>query len=142
MQDRFKPETAAQVLDVISWGLANNKPLEIQGAGSKQAIGHPLNAEAILSLSGLTGISLYEPEELVLTAAVGTPVVEIEALLAEKNQELAFEPADYARLLGSAEAKSTIGGIMAANISGPRRLKAGAARDHFLGLKAISGRAE
>ncbi len=142
MQDRFKPETAAQVLDVISWGLANQKPLEIQGAGTKRGIGYPLEVAATLSLSGLTGISLYEPEELVLTAAVGTPLAEIEAVLAGKNQELAFEPADFARLLGNTEANSTIGGIMAANISGPRRLKAGAARDHFLGLKAISGRAE
>ena len=142
MQDRFKPETSAQVLDVISWGLANQKPLEIQGAGSKRAIGHLPQSAAILNLSGLRGISLYEPEELVLTAAVGTPVAEIEAVLAEKNQELAFEPADFARLLGAANATGTIGGIMAANISGPRRLKAGAARDHFLGLKAISGRAE
>jgi len=142
MQDRFKPEDTAQILDVISWGLANQKTLEIEGAGTKRGIGHPLKVEATLNLSGLTGISLYEPEELVLTTAAGTSVAEIEAVLAEKNQELAFEPADFARLLGSAEAKSTIGGIMAANISGPRRLKAGAARDHFLGLKAISGRAE
>jgi len=142
MQDRFKPENTTQVLDVISWGLANKKPLEIEGAGTKRGIGHPLEVEATLSLTGLTGISLYEPEELVLTAAAGTPVAEIEAVLIEKNQELAFEPADFSRLLGSADANSTIGGIMAANISGPRRLKAGAARDHFLGLKAISGRAE
>ncbi len=142
MQDRFKPETSAQALDVISWGLANKKPLEIQGAGSKRAIGHRPQSAAILSLSGLKGISLYEPEELVLTAAAGTPVAEIEAVLAKKNQELAFEPADFSRLLGATDAPGTIGGIMAANISGPRRLKAGAARDHFLGLKAISGRAE
>ncbi len=142
MADKFKPESNAQVLDVVSWGLANNKPLEIQGAGSKRGIGHPSRSDIILSLSGLTGISLYEPEELVLTAAAGTSLAEIEAVLAEKNQELAFEPADFGPLLGQAEAMATIGGIMAANISGPRRLKAGAARDHFLGLKAISGRAE
>jgi len=142
MQDRFKPENVPQVLDVISWALANNKHLEIQGAGSKQAIGHPLEIDAALSLSGLSGISLYEPEELILTAAAGTPLREIEAALAEKNQELAFEPADFGPLLGSAADKATLGGILAANISGPRRIKAGAARDHFLGLKAISGRAE
>ena len=142
MQDRFKPENVPQVLDVISWALANNKHLEIQGAGSKQAIGHPLEIDAALSLSGLSGISLYEPEELILTAAAGTPLREIEAALAEKNQELAFEPADFGPLLGNAAEKATLGGILAANISGPRRIKAGAARDHFLGIKAISGRAE
>jgi glycolate dehydrogenase FAD-binding subunit len=142
MQNRFKPETAAQVLEVISWAMASNKRLEIQGAGSKQGIGNLLECDATLSLSGLTGISLYEPEELILTAAAGTPLREIEAVLAEKNQELAFEPADFGPLLGGAETRATIGGVFAANISGPRRLKAGAARDHFLGLKAISGRAE
>ncbi len=142
MQNRFKPVTPAQVLDVVTWAAANHKRLEIQGAGSKQTIGNLLETDATLSLSGLTGISLYEPEELILSAAAGTPLREIEAVLAEKNQELAFEPADFGPVLGGAEKQATIGGILAANISGPRRLKAGAARDHLLGLKAISGRAE
>jgi len=142
MQTTFKPENASQTLDVISWALANNNPLEIQGGGSKQSIGHPTQVHATLSLAGLTGITLYEPEELILSARAGTPLREIEAVLAEKNQELAFEPADYGSLLGGEEAQGTIGGVLAANVSGPRRLKAGAARDHFLGLKAISGRAE
>ena len=91
-------------------------------------------------------MTLYEPEELVLTAKAGTPLAEIEAMLAEHNQELAFEPMDYGPLLGSAPSETgkagTIGGVLAANLSGPRRLKAGAARDHILGINAVSGRGE
>jgi len=142
MHTTFKPETSVQVLEAISWAVANSSPLEIQGAGSKQAIGRPLQVNTSLSLADLTGITLYEPEELILSARAGTPLREIDAALAEKNQELAFEPADLGPLLGEDEARGTIGGVLAANISGPRRLKAGAARDYFLGFKAVSGRAE
>ena len=95
-----------------------------------------------LDLSGLSGVTLYEPEELVLSAKAGTPLAEIEALLAASNQELAFEPMDYGPLLGGAAGHGTIGGVLAANLSGPRRIKAGAARDHFLGFTAVSGRGE
>jgi glycolate oxidase FAD binding subunit len=95
-----------------------------------------------LDLSGLTGVTLYEPEELVLSARAGTPIAEIEALLAKNNQELAFEPMDYGGVFGAPEQRGTIGGVLAANLSGPRRIKAGAARDHFLGVTAVSGRAE
>ena len=95
-----------------------------------------------LDLSGLSGVTLYEPEELVLSAKAGTPLAEIEALLAANNQELAFEPMDYGPLFGAAPGRGTIGGALAANLSGPRRIKAGAARDHFLGFTAVSGRGE
>ncbi len=77
-----------------------------------------------------------------LSAGAGTPLAEIEGLLASHNQELAFEPMDYGPLLGLAGRPGTIGGTLATNLSGPRRLKAGAARDHFLGVTAISGRGE
>lgn len=142
MESNFKPETAAQVLEVISWAVANDSPLEIQGGGSKQAIGRPLKVQSTLSLAGLTGITLYEPEELILRARVGTTIEEIETILRDKNQELAFEPPDMTHLLGTRDTQSTIGGILATNLSGPRRIKSGAARDHFLGVAAISGRAE
>ena len=95
-----------------------------------------------LDLSGLSGVTLYEPEELVLSARAGTPLAEIEALVAKSDQELAFEPMDYGPLLGAAAGRGTIGGVLAANLSGPRRLQAGAARDHFLGVTAVSGRGE
>jgi glycolate oxidase FAD binding subunit len=77
-----------------------------------------------------------------LTARAGTPIAEIEALVASRGQQLAFEPMDYAPLLGSGTGGGTIGGVLAANLSGPRRIKAGAARDHFLGVAAVSGRGE
>lgn len=142
MQKILRPQTSAQVAEVITWAVANESPLEIRGNGSKKSIGRPSQAQETLSLAGLAGITLYEPEELILSAKAGTGIKEIEAALTEKNQELAFEPADYGPLLGEPAENATIGGILGANISGPRRLKAGAARDHFLGLKAISGRGE
>ncbi|TIM51759.1 MAG: FAD-binding protein, partial [Mesorhizobium sp.] len=80
--------------------------------------------------------------ELVLSAKSGTPLAEIEKLLAENGQQLAFEPLDYGPLLGGEMGKGTIGGVLAANLCGPRRLKAGAARDHILGIAAVSGRGE
>src|SRR5262249_6938731 len=95
-----------------------------------------------LDLSRLSGIRDYAPSELVLTAAAGTPLADIERALAEHNQMLAFEPPDWRGLLGSEGTEPTLGGALACNLSGPRRIKAGAARDHFLGFRAVSGRAE
>ena len=87
-------------------------------------------------------MTLYEPEELVLSARAGTPLAEIEALVESKGQQLAFEPMDYGPILGGPAGAGSLGGALAANLSGPRRIKAGAARDHFLGFSAVSGRAE
>ena len=87
-------------------------------------------------------MTLYEPEELVLSAKAGTPLAEIEALVESKGQQLAFEPMDYGPILGGPADAGSLGGALAANLSGPRRIKAGAARDHFLGFTAVSGRAE
>ncbi|WP_157016932.1 glycolate oxidase subunit GlcE [Mesorhizobium xinjiangense] len=138
----FTPTTADEVLETVRWAAAEEAPLEILGHGSKRAIGRPVQAGHTLDLSGLSGVTLYEPEELVLSAKAGTPLAEIAALLAENNQELAFEPMDYGPLLGGRPGRGTIGGLLAANLSGPRRLKAGAARDHVLGIHAVSGRGE
>ena len=138
----FTPATAADVLSAIQWAAAEEQPVEILGHGSKRGIGRPAQTEHTIDLSALTGVTLYEPEELVLSARAGTPLAEIEALLAEHRQELAFEPMDYGPLLGQAGRRGTIGGVLAANLSGPRRLKAGAARDHILGIDAVSGRGE
>lgn len=117
-------------------------PLEILGHGSKRGFGRPVQATHQLDLSGLSGIILYEPEELVLTCRAGTAMAEIEAALKARNQQLAFEPAGLAALYGGDAGRGTIGGVLACNLSGPRRIKAGAARDHFLGFKAVSGRGE
>jgi glycolate oxidase FAD binding subunit len=142
MTDNLKPRDAAEVEQAIQWALAEGKALEIVGHGSKRAIGRAAQWDAALDLSGLSAVTLYEPAELVLSAKVGTPLAEIETLVAESKQELAFEPMDYGPLLGTAAGVSTIGGALSANLSGPRRLKAGAARDHFLGVNAVSGRGE
>ena len=142
MADNLKPRDAAEVEQAVNWALAGGKTLEIVGHGSKRAIGRAAQWDATLDLSGLSGVTLYEPAELVLSAKAGTPLAEIEALVAANGQELAFEPMDYGPLLGGATAAGTIGGALAANLSGPRRIKAGAARDHFLGFSAVSGRGE
>jgi glycolate oxidase FAD binding subunit len=142
MSEPLRPGDAKQVEEAISWALAQGKALELIGHGSKRAIGRAAQWDATLDLSELSGVTLYEPEELVLSAKAGTPLAEIEALVADKRQELAFEPMDYGPLLGGETGAATIGGAIAANASGPRRIKSGAARDHFLGFSAVSGRGE
>jgi glycolate oxidase FAD binding subunit len=140
--DPLKPRDAKEVEEAVQWALGEGKALEIVGQGSKRAVGRPAQSDLTLDLSGLTGVTLYEPEELVLCARAGTPIAEIEALVTSHGQQLAFEPMDYEPILGGEAGGGTIGGVLAANLSGPRRIKAGAARDHFLGFSAVSGRGE
>ena len=140
--DRLTPRDAAEVAEAVASANAGDTRLEVLGHGTKRDIGRPAQSDATLDLSALTGVALYEPEELVLSARAGTPLAEIEDLLAGKGQELAFEPMDYGPLLGVDPGRATIGGVLAANAAGPRRPRAGAARDHFLGLSAVSGRGE
>ena len=142
MTDSLKPRDAKDIEDAVRWAIAEGKRLEVVGGGTKRAIGRPSQTDLTLDLSALSGVTLYEPEELVLSAKAGTPIAEIEALVASKCQELAFEPMDYGPLLGMPAGSGSIGGALAANLSGPRRIKAGAARDHFLGFSAVSGRGE
>ena len=142
MTESLKPESAAQVVDAVEWAAAEEQPLEVLGRASKRGLGRPVQASRGLDLSGLAGITLYEAEELVLSAGAGTPLAEITAALTEKNQELAFEPPDLGPLLGGEAGAGSIGGVLACTLAGPRRIKAGAARDHFLGVSAVSGRGE
>ena len=137
MTPSFKPRTTQELADYVAIGAK----LEIVGSGTKRGLGRPLQAETALDMSGFTGISLYEPEELVLEAGAGTPLRDIENELAKNNQQLAFEPPDYSELLG-VKHNGTLGGLMACGLSGPRRIKAGAARDHILGIAGVSGRGE
>jgi glycolate dehydrogenase FAD-binding subunit len=138
----LKPTTIEQIVDAVRAALADQQPLEIAGRGTKRGLGRPIQAGATLDLSGLSGIVSYEPAELILTCLAGTPLAEIDAALTAKNQQLAFEPGDWGPLYGAPAGQGTIGGVLACNLSGPRRLKAGAARDHFLGVTAVSGRGE
>src|SRR5690606_42084708 len=105
-------------------------PREILGAGSNRDLGRPVEADVCVMLEGLAGIGLYEPAELVMSAKAGTPIAEIEARLAEQRQQLAFEPPDYGAILGGEPGRGTIGGVIADNIAGTSRIKAGAARHH------------
>lgn len=113
--------------------------LLIEGSGTKSVVGRPVYGET-LQVNALAGIVDYRPEELVITARAGTPLAEIESTLAASRQRLAFEPPDWRALLGSQAPASTIGGILGANAAGSRRVVAGAARDHFLGFRAVDGR--
>ena len=136
------PTTPSEVLEAVRWAVSEEAPVEVLGHGSKRRIGHDVQAAHEIDLSRLTGVTLYEPAELVLSARAGTPLTEIQALLSENNQELQFEPLDYGPLLGEEPGRGTLGGVLAANLAGPRRVKAGAARDHILGIHAVSGRGE
>jgi glycolate oxidase FAD binding subunit len=142
MTNILKPRDAKETEDAVRWALSHDKALEVAGHGTKRAIGRPSQTDVTLDLSGLNGITLYEPAELVLSAHAGTPLADIEKLLDKNHQELAFEPMDYGPLLGGEAGQGTVGGVLAANLSGPRRIKAGAARDHFLGVTAVTGRGD
>lgn len=138
----FKPQDEADVLETVRAALSNNQALEVLGQGSKRALGRPVQTEHVIDLSDVRGVTLYEPDELVLSAKAGTPLAEIETLLHENGQCLQFEPMDYGPLLGGETGAGSIGGMLATNLSGPRRLKSGAARDHILGVRVVSGRGE
>ncbi len=138
----FCPADAGEVRDVVAWAMAEEQPLELVGGGSKRPFGRPLQVAHVLDLSRLSGIVDYEPAELVLTAHAATPLGEIEAALAASGQRLAFEPPDWRRLLGTEARSQTVGGVLACNLAGPRRIVAGAARDHFLGFQGVNGRGE
>lgn len=142
MARRFRPTDDTQVCEAVAWAAAEGVPLAIRGAGSKRGLGRPGNPGAVLVLDGLAGIVDYEPAELALTARAGAPVAELAAALAAENQHLAFEPPDLGPLFGSPPGAGTVGGALACNLSGPRRFKTGAARDHFLGARAVNGRGE
>jgi len=139
---RFRPADERELVQTIQHALAAEEPLELVGGGSKRGLGRPLQTPHQLELGTFSGIVLYEPEELVLTAGAATPLAEIEATLAAANQMLAFEPGDWRALLGTEGTVPTLGGVLACNLSGPRRIRQGAARDHFLGFKGVSGRGE
>lgn len=142
MTDILRPRDEQDVSEAVARALAQEKTIEIVGQGTKRAIGRAAQTDMTLDLSRLSGIELYEPEELVLSAKAGTPIGEIEKALARNEQELAFEPMDCAPLLGGKPGRGTLGGTIAVNLSGPRRVKAGALRDFALGVQAVSGRGE
>lgn len=126
-------DISAQLAESVRAALAGGSPLCIRGAGSKAFYGNAPRGE-VLDTRGHAGIVAYEPTELFITARCGTPLAEIEATLAEKGQYLPFEPPRFS-------ADSTVGGMVAAGLSGPRRASAGAVRDYVLGVKLLDGQA-
>ncbi|MXP63673.1 FAD-binding protein [Roseomonas sp. M0104] len=140
--EALAPVDEAGVVQAVREAAARRMPLAVEGHGSKRAMLRPVQAARTLSTAGLTGITLHKPAELVLSARAGTPLAEIEAELARHNQMLAAELPDFSGLFGH-ERPSTLGGMVAANLSGPRRIAAsGALRDQVLGVRAVTGHAE
>src|SRR5689334_4635756 len=136
--DILKIRDAGDVEAVVRAAIANEQPLEIIGHGSKRGIGQPMATNAVLDLSALNAVSSYEPNELIITVQAGAPLADVKSLIDAKNQQFAFDPMDTAPLLGTAKI-GTIGGMIGAGLAGPRRIKAGGARDHLLGAHAVSG---
>jgi len=138
----FQPNNSDEISAFLRERSRTGAPVIVRGGGSKAGFGRPLRAdETVLDLAALSGITLYEPGELVLTARAGTKLSEIAAAIAEHNQCLAFEPPAFGALFGN-DATSTLGGVVASGWSGPRRVKAGAVRDHVLGALAVGGDGE
>lgn len=135
------PADEAGVAAAVAAAAAAGAPLAVEGNGSKRALLRPVQAARTLSVRRLSGITLYRPQELILSAAAGTPLPEIEAALAEKGQHLIAEPPDTAALFGH-DRPATIGGLVATNLSGPRRITQGAMRDHVMGVRFVNGRGE
>ncbi|WP_342709379.1 FAD-binding protein [Bradyrhizobium sp. B124] len=136
--ETLKVRDVQDVEEVVRAAVASEQPLEVIGHGSKRAVGHPMATNAVLDVSVLNAVSSYEPNELIITVQAGAPLADVQSLIDAKNQQFAFEPMDMSVLLGSAGA-GTIGGMIGAGLAGPRRIKAGGARDHLLGAHAVSG---
>lgn len=137
----LRPASEEEACDMIRAARAEGRTLEIRGGGTRKGLGRPAPAQATISTRALTGVTAYEPAELMMSARAGAPMAEIEAALAGNGQMLPFEPMDH-RALYATDGAPTIGAVAACNVSGPRRVKAGAARDSLIGLRFVNGRGE
>ena len=134
----LQPSDANEIAEMVSWVVQEGDSLEIVGGGTKRALGRPMKTDHVLDVSRFEGIVAYEPAELVLTVRPGEPLASINAELKRNRQMLAFEPPDWRALLG-AEGAETLGGVVACNMAGSRRVRAGSARDYVLGFSAVNG---
>ncbi|WP_320200984.1 FAD-binding protein [Agrobacterium sp. rho-13.3] len=135
------PTTEAEAADIIRGHADAGQALEIIGGNTRSGFGNRVEADAPLSSRNISGIVAYNPAEMVMTVKAGTPVAEVDAALSAAKQMMAFEPMDHRAVMGTV-GEPTIGGIFAANVSGPRRFVAGAARDSLLGIRFINGQGE
>ena len=142
MTELWRPAVEWELASMIGQLAARKMPVEVVGHGSLRAIGRPADPAVMISTASMRGITLYQPNELVMSAKAGTPLIEIEAELAARQQMLAFEPMDLGPATGGPARQQTIGGVFAVNLSGPRRISAGGVRDHLLGVAAVNGRGE
>lgn len=142
MADPIRPDSADALAAIVAEAAKDRTRLRLRGGGSKDAIGAPTPDARIVDMRGFSGVVDYDPPELVLTVKAGTPLAEVQALVADKGQMLAFDPFDHGEMLGGADGEATIGGIVAAGVAGPTRVSRGATRDHLLGFEGVSGRGE
>ena len=140
MASLLKPDSESAASEIVREHFRKRKPLRIAGGGTRP-VGNSVDAAQTLSTGGLSGITLYEPGALTLVAEAGTSLETIVDALAAEGQHLPFEPADYRALLGT-RGNSTIGGVVAAGVSGPRRIQAGSTRDSLIGVRFVSGEGE
>ncbi len=136
--DTLKVRDAKDVEQVVRAALASEQPLEIIGHGGKRLIGQPMATNALMDVSALNAVTAYEPNELIITVQAGAPLADVLSLIDSRNQQFAFEPVNTSQLLGTPDI-GTIGGMIGAGLAGPRRIRAGGARDHLLGAHAVSG---
>lgn len=134
----LQPSNARETAEMIAWAAAEGRSLEIVAGRTKRALGRPTTTNHALDVSRMAGIVAYEPAELVLTARPGEPLAAIAAALDEHEQMLAFEPPDWRALLGSS-GEQTLGGVIACNLAGSRRVRSGSPRDYLLGFSAVNG---
>ena len=134
----LEPSNAREIAEIVAWAAAEGRSLEIVAGRTKRALGRPTTTDHALDVSRITGIVAYEPAELVLTAHPGEPLAAIAATLADRGQMLAFEPPDWRGLFGSS-GEQTLGGLIACNLAGSRRVRSGSPRDYLLGFSAVNG---
>ena len=138
----YYPKNESEVSELIRELYKNDSPTEIIGHNSKSFIGNKAQSANTMSLSKLTGIIDYRPEELYIKVKACTPIEEVEKILDENNQELAFEPIDFGYIKNGVSNKGTVAGYLSCNYAGSRRFKVGSVRDHVLGFKGVNGKGD
>lgn len=142
MSELWRPAVEWELRSMVAQAGASRRAMEVVGHASLRSIGRPVPQDLTITTASMRGITLYQPTELVMSARTGTPLLEIEAELAAHGQMIAFEPMDLGPASGGPAGAQTIGGVFASNLPGPRRIQAGGARDHLLGVAAVNGRGE